>query len=119
MRILDGKVWSVSLDRFRVASGGRYGEVRVWPLANTAARLVRQEEEEVEEDETKIEEYGEGRVLFAHPRSSSVASLHLDRFGLVSGDGLALIIQWDFWASQSRSCPCKQYTEPVPDPLLL
>ena len=112
-----GKVWSTSLDSFRVASGGRYGEIRVWTLGDTAASLARSEEpEDLGEAE---EEYGEGRVLFGHPRSSSVASLHLDRFGLVSGDGLALVIQWDFWASQARSCPCRQYNQPVPDPLIL
>ena len=123
-----GKVWSVSVDRFRLASGGRYGEIRVWTLGDTAARLARSEELEELEDpqsqpealsETEEEQYGEGRVLFGHPRSSSVASLHLDRFGLVSGDGLALIIQWDFWSSQVQSCPCKQYNQPVPDPLIL
>ena len=115
-----GKVWSVSLDRFRVASGGRYGEIRVWSLGDIAASLARSEElEELEEREEVSEEYGEGRVLFGHPRSSSVASLHLDRFGLVSGDGLALLLQWDFWSSQVQTCPCKQYNTPVPDPLVL
>ena len=120
-----GKVWSVSVDRYRLASGGRYGEIRVWTLGDTAARLARSEELEDPQSqpealsETEEEQYGEGRVLFGHPRSSSVASLHLDRFGLVSGDGLALIIQWDFWSSQVQSCPCKQYNQPVPDPLIL
>ena len=111
-----GKVWSVSLDRFRVVSGGRYGEVRVWPLQEREAGLARGEEGGSQCDTVK---YGEGRVLYAHPRSSSVASLHLDRFGLVSGDGLALVIQWDFWSSQAQSCPCKHYTEPQPDPVEL
>lgn len=115
-----GKVWSVSLDRLRVASGGRYGEIRVWNLGHTAASLARADQsEDLSEAPGQTEDYGEGRVLFGHPRSSSVASLHLDRFGLVSGDGLALVIQWDFWASQVRTCPCKQYNQPVPDPLVL
>ena len=115
-----GKVWSVSLDRLRVASGGRYGEIRVWNLGHTAASLARADQsEDLSEAPGQSEDYGEGRVLFGHPRSSSVASLHLDRFGLVSGDGLALVIQWDFWASQVRTCPCKQYNQPVPDPLAL
>ena len=39
-----GKVWSVSCDLFRVASGGRGGEVRIWSLEDTALRLVRAEE---------------------------------------------------------------------------
>ena len=109
-----GKVWSVSCDLFRVASGGRGGEVRLWTLEDTARRLVRREDGDIVEDT-----YDEGRVLFAHPRSSSVASIHVDRFSLVSGDGMAMVIQWDFWASQSKTCPCKQFSVPVPDPLEL
>ena len=110
-----GKVWSVSCDLFRVASGGRGGEVRLWSLEDPALSLARSEEVEV----SSVVEYEKGRVLFAHPRSSSVASIQVDRFGLVSGDGLAMIIMWDFWSSQTKSCPCKHYTEPVPDPLEL
>ena len=110
-----GKVWSVSCDLFRVASGGRGGEVRLWSLEDTALRLARSEEVEVGD----VTEYDKGRVLFAHPRTSSVASIKVDRFGLVSGDGLAMIIMWDFWTSQTKSCPCKNYKEPVPDPIEL
>ena len=109
-----GKVWSVSCDNWRIVSGGRGGEVRLWSLGDAAQRLVRGEHV-TEDDEDK---YDEGRVLFAHPRSSSVASIQVDRFGLVSGDGLAMLIQWDFWSSQSKKqCPCKTFTTPVPDPL--
>ena len=110
-----GKVWSVSCDLFRVASGGRGGEVRLWSLEDAALRLARSEEVEVGD----VTEYHKGRVLFAHPRTSSVASIKVDRFGLVSGDGLAMIIIWDFWTSQTKSCPCKNYKEPVPDPIEL
>ena len=111
-----GKVWSVSCDLFRVASGGRGGEVRIWSLEDTALRLARAEEAEAG---LEVREYHQGRGLFAHPRTSSVASIKLDRFGLISGDGLAMIIMWDFWSSQTKTCPCKNYKEPVPDPIEL
>ena len=112
-----GKVWSLSLDRFRLVSGGRFGEVRLWPLEEREAAMARGEQRT--EIQTETVNYSEGRVLYAHPRSSSVASVQLDRFGLVSGDGLALVIQWDFWSSQAKSCPCTRYTEPQPDPVTL
>ena len=87
--------------------------MRLWTLEDTARRLVRGQDV-TQEDLSEL--YDSGRVLFAHPRSSSVASIQVDRFGLVSGDGLAMIIQWDFWSSQSQP-PCKSFTTPVPDPL--
>ena len=115
----------MSCDLHRLVSGGRGGEIRLWRLGPAARRLARglaaaaEDEEEADTRPGEAEACGEGRALFAHPRSSSVASVALDRFGLVSGDGLALVIAWDFWASQSRACPCKHYTQPVPDPLEL
>ena len=138
----------MSCDLHRLVSGGRGGEIRLWRLGPAARRLARglaaaaEDEEEADTGPGEAEACGEGRALFAHPRSSSVASVALDRFGLVSGDctvlyctvlyctalyrfglvsgdGLALVIAWDFWASQSRGCPCKHYTQPVPDPLEL
>ena len=114
-----GKVWSVALDRWRIASGGRYGEVRVWHLQPRERSLVggQGEEEDEDEEEQKEEDLRDrdGRALFVHPYSTSVASIHLDRLGLVSGDGLALLVQWDFWASQQRACPCTKYTQTVND----
>ena len=36
----EGKVWSVSVDRMRVASGGRHGEVRVWDMRRQASLMT-------------------------------------------------------------------------------
>ena len=86
------KVWSVSCDLHRLVSGGRGGEIRLWRLGPAARRLARglaaaaEDEEEADTGPGEAEAGGEGRALFAHPRSSSVASVALDRFGLVSGD---------------------------------
>ena len=63
----------------------RCNECHVTSSEDTALRLARSEEVEVGD----VTEYDKGRVLFAHPRTSSVASIKVDRFGLVSGDGLA------------------------------
>jgi len=125
----EGKVWCVSVDRFRVASGGRYGEARIWNLDDSTKKLVAKESDQYEDENSNIKTefkrclepttYSDSRALFYHPRSTSVASIHLDRFNLVTGDGLATVLQWDFWTSQTRTCPCTKYKESVPDPLLL
>ena len=43
-----------------------------------------------------------GRLLSHHPRSTSVAVIHLDRTCLITGDGLATVLQWDFWTTGPR-----------------
>ena len=113
-------MWSVSCDQYRFASGGRGGEVRVWSLSGAALSLARNTEDlkDIKNDTVIEERANKGRVLYEHTKSSSVASIHIDRFGLVSGDGLTLIIQWDFWESQHQSSPCQLYKKPVPDRLL-
>ena len=86
----------MSCDLHRLVSGGRGGEIRLWRLGPAARRLARglaaaaEDEEEADTGPGEAEACGEGRALFAHPRSSSVASVALDRFGLVSGDCTAL-----------------------------
>ena len=114
----EGKVWSVSVDRFRIASGGRYGEARLWNLQDHAKQLVTMKEEVIERTEqpTKI---SDSRALFYHPRSTSIASIHIDRFNLVTADGLAMVLQWDFWNCQTKTCPCTKYKTAMPDPLLV
>lgn len=139
----EGKVWAVALDRTRLASGGRHGEVRIWPLPKKAKKLMEKidpdEEEESEYEDImevevpaegdvegmQLEEDGrpevvvvKGRVLYHHPRSTSVSAIHLDPYTLVTGDGLATVLQWDFWQSQS-SGPCTKYCSPVADPMEL
>jgi len=77
---------------------------------------VPQETEVEVSHETEVEVSREGRPLHHHPISTSVSAIHLDHFTLISGDGLATILQWDFWAAQG-STECSKYLEPVPDPV--
>ena len=65
---------------FRLASGGRGGEVRLWTLGDTASRLSRMLDND---NNCDTDSYDEGRVLYAHTRSSSVASVHVDRYSLL------------------------------------
>ena len=109
----EGKVWSVSVDRFRVATGGRHGEARLWNLQDYEKQLVTMNSEEYEDENSNIKmeikrftepvKYTDSRALFYHPRSTSIASIHLDRFNLVTADGLAMVLQWDFWTSQTKT----------------
>jgi len=125
----EGKVWSVTLDRFRVASGGRHGEARLWNLQEYERKLVTMNDDEYQDENSNIQiklkepsdpvKYTDSRALFYHPRSTSIASIHLDRFNLVTADGLAMVLQWDFWTSQTKTCPCTKYKTSVPDPLLI
>eukprot|EP00092_Neocalanus_flemingeri_P041930 GFUD01045666.1.p1 GENE.GFUD01045666.1~~GFUD01045666.1.p1 ORF type:complete len:420 (-),score=61.86 GFUD01045666.1:156-1415(-) len=125
----EGKVWSVTVDRFRIASGGRHGEVRLWNLQDYERQLVNMDSESYEDENSNIRKeirrfnepakYTDGRVLFYHPRSTNVASIHIDRLNLVTADGLATVLQWDFWTSQLKTCPCTKYKTSVPDPLFL
>lgn len=66
--------------------------------------------------ERDVEVSQESRPLHHHPISTSVSAIHVDHFTLISGDGLATILQWDFWAAQG-STECSKYLEPVPDPV--
>ena len=85
----EGKVWSVTLDRFRVASGGRHGEARLWNLQDYEKQLVTMTDEEYPDENSNIQskrenpsepvKYTDSRALFYHPRSTSIASIHLDR----------------------------------------
>merc|ERR1719222_38154 len=77
---------------------------------------VSQETDVEMSQERDVEVSREGRPLHHHPISTSVSAIHLDHFTLISGDGLATILQWDFWAAQG-STECSKYLEPVPDPV--
>lgn len=110
-----GKVWSVSIHRNRLGSGGRHGEVRIWnvPGLEDVIQEGRHSSEAGEPEVIKT-----SRVLLYHPKSTSIAAVHIDSFCLVSGDGLATLVQSDFWCRQTTSLPCQKYTTPIPDPLL-
>ncbi|XP_023348186.1 F-box/WD repeat-containing protein 11 [Eurytemora carolleeae] len=122
----EGKVWSIGIHRMRIGSGGRFGEVKVWNIPNLEEMINQKFEnpasdevigdEEVTQSPTLIKK---SRTLLCHPKSTSVSVLHIDSFCLVTGDGLAKIINWDFWHQQSNSSSCKKYNTPVPDPLLM
>lgn len=77
-RGMRGKIWTLDLDRKRLAAGGRFGEVRVWYL----------------EDED-----GDGRVLQGHHNpTTAVGQIHLDgRTMLITTDGLGMVKIADFW----------------------
>jgi len=51
----EGKIWSVDLDRKRLVSGGRHGEIRIWNLQKCV-------------DEAISDELCEGRSLWCFPR---------------------------------------------------
>ena len=68
------QVWAVGVDKFRIISGGRGGEVRVWGMSCQAGELVGNGKGTPEGEDNE-----ESRVLFFHPKSTSVAALYLDR----------------------------------------
>ena len=115
----------------------------MWGLPDGARRLMERREEGDEgaermqtEDESEVPVISTSRALYHHPRSTSVSgeavlssrhtlvtAIHLDPFTLVTGDGLATVLQV---GHTSPSLPSHLHDSPpsvgllaVPDLLLL
>jgi WD40 repeat protein len=87
LRILtghEGDVWSVDLDRFRIVSGGRYGEIRIWGRGAN-----------------NIE-----RSLWLHSRATAIGRIKLEPAILITTDGMGGILFSDFWNFVNAQCGC-------------
>ena len=85
----EGDVWCLDLDRNRIVSGGRYGEIRIW---------------ERNPDNPDFD----SRSLWLHSRATAVGRVKLEPAGLISTDGMGGILLSDFWQfTTSNECGCK------------
>ena len=98
----EGKVWCVDIDRNRIVSGGRHGEVRVWSLKDALDDSSRREEEEVD---------GGGRSLWVHARSTAVGQIRIYNALLISCDGVGRVVMSDFWNLKKNICGCANSTK--------
>ena len=92
----EGKVWSVDIDRNRIVSGGRHGEIRIWSLKEVMDTGDR--EPSVEAD---------GRSLWVHARSTAVGQIRIYNALLISCDGVGRVVMSDFWnLVKKTACGC-------------
>lgn len=88
-----GKVWSLDLDRHRILSGGRHGEIRIWHLEE-----VFKDNDILDgdtfEDSIKLETI--------HSSSTAIGQVILDQAMVISADGLGEVVFSDFWTLQEK-----------------
>ena len=90
----EGKVWSVDIDRRRIVSGGRFGEIKVWSLSE----CIQQTSEDTEPDHNPMmTEDVKGRTLCLHERTTAVGQIRIEKALLISCDGIGRITLSDFW----------------------
>lgn len=81
----EGDIWCIDIDRHRIAAGGRYGEVRLWPRGHQL----------------------EGRSIWLHSRDTAVGGIKLEPSLLITTDGKGAIVVSDFWQlSNTSNCGC-------------
>lgn len=84
----EGDIWCIDIDRHRIAAGGRYGEVRLWPRG-----LNKQSDD--------------ARSIWFHSRATAVGGIKLEPSLLITTDGLGTIVISDFWQlSNTSNCGC-------------
>ena len=88
-----GTVWCIDINRHRIVSGGRHGEIMVW------AR--------------EYSDHPEFHRLLGdiHPFTTAIGRICLEPTQLITTDGNGMIIISDFWQKPSKvKCGCKTET---------
>ena len=97
----EGKVWSVDIDRRRIVSGGRFGEIRVWSLSKCLEEDDNQVGKEILDDD--VNEDIKGRSLYLHQRDTAVGQVRIEKALMISCDGIGRIILSNFWKLEKNS----------------
>ena len=84
----------MDIDRRRIVSGGRFGEIKVWSLPE----CIYQTSEDTDHDSnaTGTEEV-KGRNLCVHEKTTAVGQIRIEKALLISCDGIGRITLSDFW----------------------
>ena len=86
----------MDIDNRRIVSGGRFGEIKVWSLADCL------QEDGEESSENKTDTYSKGRSLYLHDRTTAVGKIRIKNGLLVSCDEVGQIIVSDFWKIKKK-----------------